>query len=289
MSLQGLKERPKWLTRKIISSDKAKFTSVLLRELGINTVCVSAKCPNIVECFENSQATFLILGSRCTRSCSFCAVENGKPYAVDHDEPQRVAEAARRLKLRYAVITSVTRDDLTDGGASAFIETAKALRDALEGVKIEYLIPDFAGNKDSLALAFSGQPDILSHNVETVPRLYKAVREGADYSRSLNVLKLASSNGLIVKSGLMLGLGEKEDEVLSVMKDLRQSGCSILTLGQYLSPGNGRCDVVEFIAPEKFEYYGALASKAGFSSVASGPFVRSSYHAEVLYGKGCSS
>lgn len=293
MSSVAALPRPKWLTRRIISSDKAKLTNILLKELGINTVCVEAHCPNIIECFEASQATFLILGDTCTRSCSFCAVGKGKPQGLDRDEPKRLAEAARQLKLRYAVITSVTRDDLEDGGASSFVETAEALKGAVEGIKIEFLIPDFRGLRASLELAFSARPDILSHNVETVPRLYKKVRKGADYERSLGVIVSASSRGLVTKSSLMLGLGEREDEIISVMQDLRRSNCDILTLGQYLSPGSSNSEVVEFISPEKFERYGSLARSMGFSSVASGPFVRSSYQAERSYteardGKGCS-
>jgi lipoic acid synthetase len=226
----------------------------------------------------------MILGDVCSRRCSFCAVKKGIPLPLDEEEPQRVAEAAYRLGLKYAVVTSVTRDDLADGGANHFVRTIKALRDRIPGVKIEVLTPDFQGNPKAISRILEYPPDVFNHNLETVPRLYPRVRPDADYYRSLNLLSVMKDNSrLYTKSGLMLGLGEKEEEIILVMEDLRRRECDFLTLGQYLSPSSLHHPVVEFLEPERFECYRQMALTLGFSAVTAGPFVRSSYHARQLF------
>ncbi|CEP67831.1 Lipoyl synthase [Moorella glycerini] len=275
------KRLPSWLHKRIPSSGDIEATRRLLAGLHLNTVCQSALCPNQGECFARRTATFMILGNICTRNCRFCAVEHGRPETVDQDEPERVAEAARRLGLKHVVVTSVTRDDLPDGGAGHFAATINALRAALPQAYIEVLTPDFRGDKEALATVARAKPDIFNHNVETVPRLYLTVRPQADYRRSLQVLKKMKEldPAIYTKSGLMVGLGETIDEVLQVMTDLRSVDCDILTIGQYLRPSAGHLEIKEFVTPETFAWYAEKGREMGFLYVASAPFVRSSYHA----------
>lgn len=273
-------QRPSWVNKKIKLGDCASLKAKL-GDLALGTVCEEALCPNIGECFAKGQATFLILGKNCTRHCTFCAVKRGVPSSVDPDEPRRVAEGVRRLGLTHAVITSVTRDDLSDGGARIFVDTVIAIRQLGTPVTVELLVPDFRLDKVSLRKVIDSKPDILAHNIETVPRLYREAREGADYIRSLNVLRFIKEcdNALPVKSGIMLGLGERDDEILKTFEDIAATGCDFLSIGQYLAPSGGHFPVKEYIKPEKFDYLKERALGTGFRRVVSGPYVRSSYHA----------
>jgi lipoic acid synthetase len=270
--------KPAWLNKKISLKDCAEMKQAL-RSLRVETVCEQAMCPNIGECFSRKVATFLILGRNCTRSCSFCNIQKARPLPVDRAEPERVAQAVGQLGLKHVVITSVTRDDLVDGGAGIFAQTVKRIREKLPQVKIEILIPDFGFSPDALKTVAEAKPDIIAHNLETVPSLYKQVRQGADYLGSLNLLRMINkmSSGSKIKSGLMLGLGESQDEVLSVMKDLRSVGCDFLSIGQYLSPSKQHYPVNSYIALEQFDCYKEKAKKLGFLHIESGPYVRSSY------------
>lgn len=251
----------------------------LLDRSSLHTVCESADCPNVGECFSRKTCTFMILGSTCTRDCRFCAVHHGPPPAVDEREPESVAMAARELGLKHIVATSVTRDDLPDGGAGQFAATVRAIRRLLPEAAVELLIPDFQGDPLSLRAVLDAQPQIIGHNIETVPRLYRQARPQAIYGRSLSVLRQISQGGVIAKSGIMLGLGEKQDEVAEVMADLYAAGCRILTLGQYLRPSPGHAPVAEYITPEIFRLLAQTAYRLGFWEVVAGPLVRSSYHA----------
>lgn len=275
----NIQRKPEWLRKKVNAGNQSEMRQ-LLGELRLNTVCQQALCPNISECFACGQATFLILGRNCTRLCTFCNVEKTVPLPVDGSEPDRVAEAVTRLKLSHVVITSPTRDDLPDGGAEAYAATVAAIRASSPATRIELLIPDFQGSLSSLKTVTTAQPDIIAHNVETVPRLYQ-IRSGADYGRSLELL--CRSAGLApdihTKSGIMLGMGEQEAEVLQVLHDLRSVSCSYLSIGQYLAPSRHHYPVQEYIRPELFESLRAEALALGFSHVESGPYVRSSYHA----------
>lgn len=270
---------PPWLKVPFPGGPNYLHVSRLLQEQGLHTVCQEAHCPNIGECFEAKTATFLILGDVCTRNCRFCAVEPGQPSPLDMAEADRVARAAASLGLQYVVVTSVTRDDLPDGGALLFARTVSAIREVSRGTQVEVLIPDFGGSRESLATVVASRPTVLSHNVETVPRLYPRVRPGASYQRSLELLARAAAGGMTVKSGLMLGLGEESDEVMEVVADLRRQGCSILTLGQYLRPSPSHLSIERFYTPEEFKQLGNAASRMGFQHVESGPLVRSSYRA----------
>ncbi|MFA5338740.1 MAG: lipoyl synthase [Candidatus Omnitrophota bacterium] len=273
--------KPRWLRRDIVSSPKIEETRKFLRDSSVNTVCESAKCPNLCECFGRGVATFIILGDTCTRGCRFCAVNEGIPSAPDREEPSKVYEAARKLNLNYIVVTSVTRDDLPDGGAAHYAATVGYLRERLSGVKIEVLVPDFMGRAEHIDKVCGAGIDVFAHNLDTVRRLHKAVKPKSDYNLSLTVLGKArdiSRGGIPTKSGLMLGLGETEEEVVSTMKDLRWAGCDIITLGQYLKPSLGKTEEREFISPKMFEKYEEIAYNLGFTRVSSGPFVRSSYH-----------
>ncbi|MBN2830876.1 MAG: lipoyl synthase [Candidatus Omnitrophica bacterium] len=272
--------KPVWLNKKISLNDCAEVKAILKRR-GLNTVCQEAQCPNIGECFLKKQATFLILGEICTRSCSFCGIKKGAALAPDPDEPQRIADCVIELGLKHVVITSVTRDDLVDYGVGAFVETIKAIRQVDDKVRIEVLIPDFKADLESLSLLAESRPNIIAHNVETVPRLYKEVRKGAAYERSLQVFKILKgiASSIPLKSGLMLGLGEDEDEVYQVFDDLVKAGCVYLSIGQYLAPSNSHFPVEEYIPPEVFERYRQKALSAGFRFVKSAPYVRSSYMA----------
>jgi lipoic acid synthetase len=256
------------------------FTGNVIRDLRLETVCESAKCPNRTECWSQRTATFMILGNVCTRPCGFCSVPKGKTEALEADEPERVAEAAARLGLKYVVITSVTRDDLPDGGAEHFYRAVLAVRDRT-GATVEVLTPDFLGNRGAISRVIAARPEVFNHNTETVPRLYHRVRRNADYRRTLDLLRQVKSSApqMKTKSGLMLGLGETVEELLDVLADLRSVGCDILTLGQYLQPTPVHLAVERYVPPEEFDEIGGLARRLGFSLVASGPFVRSSYHA----------
>lgn len=270
---------PKWLKRPMPSAEM-QFTDNVISDLQLETVCESAKCPNRTECWAHRTATFMILGNVCTRPCGFCSVPKGKTETVQADEPQRVAEAARRLGLEHVVITSVTRDDLPDGGAEHFFECVQAVRD-LTSAAVEVLTPDFMGNRRAIRRVVEAKPDVFNHNTETVPRLYDRVRRNADYHRTLELLEQVKHEApeMPTKSGLMLGLGETFDEILDVCADLRAVGCEMITLGQYLQPTPQHLPVERFVPPEEFDEIGDRVRSLGFGLVASGPFVRSSYHA----------
>lgn len=274
---------PEWLRIKLPTSDSFGRTRGLLDELKLHTVCESAKCPNHWECWSKGTATFMIAGDRCTRACGFCAVSTAKPLPLEADEPTRVAEATRRMNLRHVVITAVARDDLQDGGAGHFHQTIQAVRKLNPGIVIEVLVPDFNESDACIEVVLEANPHIFNHNLETVRRLTPDVRHRATYDRSLSVLakvKARRGDSIYTKSGLMLGLGETGDEVRSAMADLRRANCDILTLGQYLQPSLKHLPVVEFVSPAVFDELGAEAERLGFVHVASGPMVRSSYHAD---------
>jgi len=280
---------PEWLRIKLPTSDSFAQTRNLLGELKLHTVCESAQCPNHWECWEKGTATFMIAGDRCTRACGFCAVATAKPLPLETDEPLRVAEATRRMRLKHVVITAVARDDIADGGAEHFRQTIEAVRKVNPRTVIEVLVPDFQDSDASIEMVLAANPDIFNHNLETVRRLTPAVRHRATYDRSLSVLqKVKARRGktIFTKSGMMLGLGEREEEVHTAMQDLRAAGCDILTLGQYLQPSLKLLPVQEFIHPEKFAAYQARAEAMGFVHVASGPMVRSSYHADEFTASG---
>ncbi|AQS58136.1 lipoyl synthase [Desulforamulus ferrireducens] len=273
------KRKPAWLRVKLQGAEKTHEVKGMLNRLSLHTVCQEANCPNLIECFGRKTATFMILGSVCTRNCTFCNVTKGAPQGIDPDEPAKVAQAVKELGLKHAVITSVTRDDLPDGGAGHFAEVIQRLR--ATKVIVEVLIPDLQGSREALATIIQAKPHILNHNVETVPRLYPTVRPKASYSRSLELLKNAKELAapIFTKSGIMVGLGEQEEEVIQVMRDLRAVDCDILTIGQYLAPSAKHHPVVEYIHPELFKKYKDTAYELGFKYVASDPLVRSSYHA----------
>jgi lipoic acid synthetase len=273
---------PEWLRIKLPSSGGFFETRHLLQDLRLHTVCESAKCPNHWECWSKGTATFMIAGDRCTRACGFCAVTTAKPFALESDEPARVAEATRRMQLKHVVITAVARDDLADGGADHFCRTIEAVREMNPGIVVEVLVPDFNEKDFAIELVLSAKPEIFNHNLETVRRLTPSVRSRATYDRSLAVLRKAKERGgeVYTKSGIMLGLGESEAELVQAMRDLRAADCDILTLGQYLQPTLNHLPVVEFVSPEKFREHGRVAEEMGFTHVASGPMVRSSYHAD---------
>ena len=285
VELKSRPRLPEWLRIRLPTSDAFTQTRSLLDELKLHTVCESARCPNHWECWDKGTATFMIGGDRCTRACGFCAVTTAKPLALEADEPARVAEATRRMRLRHVVITAVARDDLADGGAEHFRQTIEAVRALNPGIVVEVLTPDFNDRDASIEAVLSARPRIFNHNLETVRRLTPAVRSRATYDRSLSVLRKAKAKGgtgIYTKSGLMLGLGETAAEVLTALSDLRGAGCDLLTLGQYLQPTPGHLPVVEFISPAQFGEYGERARDLGFAHVASGPMVRSSYHADEV-------
>jgi len=276
--------KPPWLKKRIPPfEDLIKVKSVLSGTV-LHTVCEEARCPNLGECFSRGTATILILGKTCTRSCGFCAVQHGAPAPPDGGEPRKVAEAVRKMGLQYAVITSVTRDDLPDGGASLFAQTIRAIRRLDRKIRVEVLIPDFRGDVSSLKTVMEEGPDVLNHNIETVPRLYPRVRPLADYIRSLNLLESVKKShpNILTKSGFMLGLGETQEEVLDLLQDLTEAGCNFLTIGQYLQPRPDRLGVVRYVPPEEFEEYKKIGEEMGLR-VAAGPFVRSSFHAAQMF------
>lgn len=286
MSEKRIRPRPEWLKVRLPNSEEYFRLRALMKEQKLNTVCQGARCPNIGECWGSGTATFMILGEVCTRSCKFCAVKSGKPEQYDSGEPGRIAEAIRRMGLKYAVITSVDRDDLMDGGASAFAETILRTCKVCSGMRIEVLIPDFRGSVSALRTVVEARPHVLGHNVETVPRLYPSARPESIYQRSLALLRSAKSFDVptMTKSGLMLGLGERKDEVLGVLNDLREVQVDIVTLGQYLQPTKEHLPVKKFYTPAEFVEFREYAYAQGFRYVASGPLVRSSYHAEQQAG-----
>jgi lipoic acid synthetase len=277
--------KPPWLKKRIPPFQDLQKVKSILSETDLHTVCQEARCPNMGECFSRGTATFLILGRFCTRSCGFCAVERDAPAPPDEAEPERVAQAVQKMSIHYVVITSVTRDDLPDGGASSFAETIRAIRALNPKINIEVLIPDFKGDLRSLKAVLKECPEVLNHNIETISRLYPRVRPLADYKRSLNLLKRSKEDcpHIPTKSGFMLGLGETQEEVLELLRDLREAGCDFLTIGQYLQPRQDRLPVVRFIPPEEFEEYKRMGEEMGFRAVASGPFVRSSFHASEMF------
>jgi len=274
--------RPKWLRAPAPVGDNYRDLKQLITDLKLHTVCESAACPNVGECWNRRTATFMILGNVCTRRCGFCAVQKGGPLAVDYDEPRRVAEAVAQMGLRYAVVTSVNRDDRKDGGAELFKLTIEAIRERVPGCRIEVLVPDFQGSHDAMKIVMDARPDVLNHNTETVPRLYRQVRLGARYERSLDMLRYAKElrPGTPVKSGLMLGLGELNEEVLQVMRDLQAHRVDSLTLGQYLRPSPKHLPIVRYVPPAEFDELRRAGLAMGFSHVEAGPLVRSSYHAD---------
>jgi lipoic acid synthetase len=277
--------KPPWLKKRLPSGPDFENVKVLINKSRLHTVCQEAKCPNIWECFSKHTATFLILGERCTRNCRFCAVTHGPLTPPDPKEPARVAKAAQAMSLQYVVVTSVTRDDLPDGGAGLFAHTIREIRNRMPHTKVEVLIPDFQGNAQALETVLKAHPDVLNHNIETVPRLYSTVRPEAIYARSLELLKRVHIFNATIptKSGLMLGLGETSDEIHRTLQDLLAAGCRILTLGQYLQPTHKHLPVTRFVTPDEFNHWQKIAYDLGFSEVASGPFVRSSYQAHELF------
>ncbi|RLD10345.1 lipoyl synthase [candidate division KSB1 bacterium] len=272
--------RPAWLKVQLGANKDFSDVRSLIKRQKLHTVCESARCPNIGECWSRRTATFMILGNICTRSCKFCNIEVGKPTEYDLDEPRRVAEAVAELRLRHAVITSVTRDDLSDGGASMFAETIRLIHEMAPSCTVEVLIPDFKGNLDDLDTVLDARPDILNHNLETVKRLQKDVRVQAGYDRSLSILEHAKQRGFIIKSGIMVGLGEQWNEIIELLHDLRAVDCDILTIGQYLPPTKMHYPLDRFYTPDEFAELKRIALKLGFTHVESGPLVRSSYHAD---------
>ncbi len=283
-NIKKFKRKPQWLKKILVDGNKTALVRNVLKHYQLNTICTNAKCPNRGECYARKTATFLILGEFCTRNCSFCAVEHKIPLAPNPKEPENIALAVKELGLRYIVITSVTRDDLSDGGANHFVKVIEAIRKLNPSSKIELLIPDFQGKMEALHLILDVKPYVLNHNIETVPRLYSIIRPKANYKVSLQILKEAKKYNpkQITKSGLMVGLGEKSIEIIQVMKDLCEINCDILTIGQYLRPSKEHYPVIEFITPEQFEYYKQKGLQLGFKNVISAPLVRSSYLAEQV-------
>lgn len=275
-------KRPEWLRVKLPYGETFTNVQKIIEEHKLHTVCQSARCPNMGECWSAGTATFMILGDICTRSCGFCAVKTGraKVYELDYDEPRRVAEAVKLMNIRHAVVTSINRDDRKDGGAPIFAETIRLIREYQPGCTIEVLIPDFRGLWDALQVVVDARPELMNHNVETVPRLYRRVRPQANYQRSLDVLRISKEAGLKTKSGIMVGLGEQDEEVLALMDDFVKIGLDVMTIGQYLQPTKMHLPVEAFIHPDKFKWYKEVGEAKGIGHVESGPLVRSSYHAE---------
>jgi lipoyl synthase len=272
--------RPEWLKARIPGGKEYARLDGILRSQKLHTVCEEARCPNMGECWNLGTATFMILGDICTRSCGFCAVKTGRPEeGLDWDEPRRVVDAIELMKIRHAVITSVNRDERKDGGAPIFAETIRLIHERVPGCKVEVLIPDFKGSEEALSIVLGANPDILNHNVETVPRLYRTVRPQANYRQSLEVLDRAKQKGFVTKTGLMLGLGERTEEILAVMEDVRHVECDILTLGQYLQPSKEHLPIDRYVHPDEFKKLKEDGLKMGFKHIESGPLVRSSYHA----------
>lgn len=285
--MPGYIRRAKWLKLSPLDARGTNSTVGLLREWNLHTVCEGARCPNRGDCFAHATATFLILGDTCTRHCTFCAVNHGKPQPVDAKEPEHIVEAVKKLGLKYVVVTSVTRDDLPDGGAAHFAQVIEALRSYNPEVLVEVLIPDLKGSLSALNTVLDARPAVLNHNVETVPRLYPEVRPQADYNRSLTLLKHVKEiePRMLTKSGFMLGLGENKGEVVELLADLRKAGCDIITIGQYLQPSFKHHEIVRYVTPEEFDEYRRIGEKMGFATVVSAPLVRSSFQASGTYQK----
>ncbi|MCD6594927.1 lipoyl synthase [bacterium] len=280
-----IKHKPYWFHRKLDATYELGNVRKVLSELELHTVCTEAKCPNRNKCFSSGQATFLIMGDVCTRNCRFCAIAHGKCEPLDSDEPERVADAVKKLNLKYVVITSVTRDDLPDGGAEHFAKTIVEIRRIMRDSGIEILTPDFLANKESLDIVLEANPDVFNHNIETIPRLYSIARPQADFQRSLGVLKYASKNfKSVVKSGFMVGLGENKKEVFDLLETLRETGADVVTIGQYLQPTLAHLPIDRFVHPDEFDEYSEYGeNKLGFKRVFSGPFVRSSFMAQEIW------
>lgn len=278
-------KKPPWLKKRIPPFQDLLKVKSILEQAHLHTVCEEARCPNLGECFSSGTSTFLILGRVCTRNCGFCAVEHGVPVTTDETEPEKVAQAVQEMGLHYVVITSVTRDDLPDGGAYLFSKAIQAIRALDPKIKIEILIPDFQGDPFSLGIVLKECPDVLNHNIETIPRLYATVRPQAHYQRSIDLLRRSKEDypHIPTKSGFMLGLGETQEEILELLRDLRKVRCDFLTIGQYLQPRPDRLPVVRFVPPEEFEEYKKIGEEMGFRAVSSGPFVRSSFHASQMF------
>jgi lipoic acid synthetase len=278
-----IEKKPSWIkTRAVMGPEYTALKSLVKRE-GLHTVCEAAGCPNIYECWEDREATFLIGGDQCTRRCDFCDIDTGKPTAYDVDEPRRVAESVTTMGLRYATITGVARDDLPDGGAWLYAETVRLIHEAVPGIGVELLIPDFTGVPEQLAEVFFSRPEVLAHNVETVPRIFKSIRPGFRYERSLDVIRQARADGLVTKSNLILGLGEQRAEISAALQDLHDAGCELITITQYLRPSPRHHPVSRWVKPEEFVELSQEAEEIGFAGVMSGPLVRSSYRAGRLY------
>ncbi|HTP79337.1 MAG TPA: lipoyl synthase [Bacteroidota bacterium] len=272
--------RPEWLKARIPGGENYARLADIMRTNKLHTVCEEARCPNMGECWNAGTATFMILGDICTRSCGFCAVKTGRPdYGLDWDEPRRVAEAVALMGIHHAVITSVNRDERKDGGAPIFAETIRLIRERVPSCRVEVLIPDFKGSEEALVSVLNARPDILNHNLETVPRLYRTVRPQANYRQSLEVLERSKKRGFVTKTGMMLGIGERTEEVLESMRDIRTTNCDILTLGQYLQPTKDHLPIDRYVHPDEFKMLKAAGLAMGFAHVESGPLVRSSYHA----------
>ncbi|MFI5305277.1 MAG: lipoyl synthase [Nitrospiria bacterium] len=281
MEREEMRRLPSWFKVKVESGPKYRLMQGIVNKLRLHTVCEEARCPNVWECWNSGTATFMILGDICTRSCGFCAVLTGKPNELDWDEPRRVGEAVLSLRLNHAVITSVNRDELEDGGASVFAKTVEEIRALSPNCSVELLIPDFQGSDQALFKIITAKPDILNHNLETVPRLYSAVRPQAKYNRSIALLRRSKESGLITKTGIMVGLGETEEEIIKVMEDLVSIQCDLLTIGQYLQPTRDHLTAVRYYSPEEFFQLKKTGEQLGIPHVESGPLVRSSYHADA--------
>jgi lipoyl synthase len=282
-SLTPIERKPPWIKTRLRTGPQYTALQQLVRSEGLHTVCEEAGCPNIFECWEDREATFLIGGDQCTRRCDFCQIATGKPAPLDADEPRRVAESVAVMGLRYATVTGVARDDLADGGAWLYGQTCAEIHRAVPGCGVELLIPDFNAEPTLLSLVFAAKPEVLAHNIETVPRIFRQIRPGFRYGRSLDVLRAAKEAGLITKSNLILGMGERRDEVAATMPDLRSAGCDLLTITQYLRPSPRHHPVDRWVRPEEFDELGEEALALGFAGVMSGPLVRSSYRAGRLY------
>ena len=280
------KRRPNWLKIKLPAGSNFSSVNQIIKKNNLNTVCQSARCPNIGECWGQKTATFMILGDICTRNCRFCAVQTGTPKKTIKDESLKISGAVKELNLRYVVVTSVTRDDLNDGGASQFAATIKAIKDANPDCRIEVLIPDFQGSEKSLRIVLDAKPDILNHNIETVRALYEQVRARANYQRSLTLLFRAKEFGAATKTGLMLGIGETKEQLIVTMQDILSVGCRMLTIGQYLAPSRNHYPIQRFVEPKEFSELKEIGLRMGFEHIESGPLVRSSYHAEKQYARG---
>ncbi|MGI5202953.1 lipoyl synthase [Spirillospora sp. CA-108201] len=284
-----IERKPEWIKTRMKMGPQYRELIGLVKSEGLHTVCQEAGCPNIFECWEDREATFLIGGDQCTRRCDFCQIDTGKPAALDRDEPRRVAESVATMGLRYATVTGVARDDLEDGGAWLYAETVRRIHEAVPGCGVELLIPDFNAVPEQLAEVFSSRPEVLAHNVETVPRIFKRIRPGFRYERSLEVITRAREDGLVTKSNLILGMGETREEVSQALRDLHEAGCELITITQYLRPSPRHHPVERWVKPEEFVELSAEAEEIGFAGVMSGPLVRSSYRAGRLYKQAVSA